>query len=273
MASQIKFFEKNRIDLSNMNGSITVTDAIATNTGQDFVGFMRNRNNTSAWLTTGSTDAANTTLIIDFGSEVELSDIMILKHNLKAYTLKYWNGLSYVDFSTPIAETVNASENTNHEFTMVSTVRLQLIITGTIVADADKVIRQFIATNKLLSGQLDGWPQITNPRFNTNKKISKMLSGKVNVVESVGGFSMTFSVANWNIDADLSLVEEIYFGKRGVLVLLSGHDESQFSSERMGFRNEDIYFMRAINDYTPAWNNGIYVNGLKLSVKMSEAIE
>jgi len=273
MGSQIKFFEKNNIDLSNPNGEIIVTDAIATNDGQDFVNFMRNRNNSSAWITTSSTDAANTTLVFKFGSEVEITDIMILKHNLKAYTIQYWNGSSYVDFSTTISETTNSLDNTNHSFDMVSTAMLQMVISGTMVVDADKFIRQFIATSKLLTGQLRGWPQIGLPKHSTNKKINKMLSGKVNVVESIGGFSITFSVSNWNIDSDLSLIEEIYFGKRGVLVLLSGHDESQFSSKRVGYRNEDVYFMRCTNDYTPLFVSGIYSNGINISVKMSEAIE
>lgn len=272
MGQQIKFFNINRLDLSNTNSTITVTDTVATNNGQSFVDFIRNRNNVSAWLTTGSTDAANTTLVADFGEEREITDIILIGHNFKAYTIKYWDGASYINFSTVISETVNADVETNYEFTQVSTSKIQIIITAAMVVDADKVLKQLIATDKLATGQLVGWPIIRNPRFNTNQKINNMLSGKVNVVDSVGGFSMTLSVSNWNIDADLTIVEEIYFGKRGVLVWPCGGDESQFSHLRIGYRRQDIYFMRATNSFKPTWKSGVYVNGIKMDLKLSEAV-
>lgn len=272
MASQIKFFNKNRLDLSIDTVALTVTDAVATNTGQAFVDFVRNRNNSSAWLTTGSTDAANTKIEAELNDDLTLTDIILISHNFKSYTLKYWDGFSFVDFSPVISVSANAETTTNHEFTEVNTSKLQLIITSTIIVDADKQLKQWIATTKLATGQLVGWPVIKTPRHNTNKKVNKMLSGKVNVVESVGGFSMTLTVSNWNIDADLSLIEDIYFGRRAILVWLSGGDDAQFSHKRIGYRKEDIFFMRAINDYSPEWRNGIYVNGIKMNLKMSEAI-
>lgn len=273
MAGQIKFFEKNIIDLSNDGVTITATDAVASNNGQDFVDYLRNRNNFSAYITTGSTDAANTTLVFEFVLEKSISDLILIKHNFKAYTLKYWNGSAYVDFSTPINVSNNATETTHHEFTPVDTERIQLIVTETMVTDADKVLHQFIVTQKLATGQLNGWPVIKSPVHNTNKRVSRMLSGKVNVVESVGGFSCNLTVSNWNDDVDLALIENIYFGRRGVLMWLSGGDEEQFSHKRVGYRLEDLYFVRCVNDYSPEWSVGIYTNGLKIDMRLAEAIE
>lgn len=272
MAAQIRFFNKNKIDLDNPNVTITVTDATATNDGQDFVDFMRNRNNTSAWLTTGSNDAANTELLVEMVDEREISEILLICHNLKAYTIQYWNGSIYTDFSTPIAETVNAELTNHHTFTKVSTSRIKIVITGTQVADADKQIKQLIFTDEVASGQLEGWPVIKKPRHSKNKRITSMLSGKVNVVESVGSFGMDLSVRNWNIDSDMELVEEIYFGNRGVLVWLSGGDQTQFSRAHIGYRKEDIFLMRATNDYTPEFRSGIYSTGVKITMKLRESI-
>lgn len=272
MAAQIKFYNKNKLDLDNDLVTISVTDTTATSDGADLVDFMRNRNNQSAWVTTGSNDAANTTLVFDFKDEREITDVIMILHNLKAFTIKYWDGATYQDFSTPINETTNTKTSSFFEFDLVSTSRLQLIITGTINADDDKTIRQFIATDKVLSGQLVGWPEIKSPRHGSNKRVNRMLSGKVNVVESRGAFTFDLSVSNWNIDADLDIIEEIYFGRRAVLVSLSGGDEEQFSHLRVGYRNEDIYFMRATNDYSPEWSRGIYNNGLRIRMKLSEAI-
>lgn len=272
MSSQIMFFNKNKIDLSNDLVTITVTDSIATDTGQSVVDFIRNRNNTSAWLTTDSTDAANTELLIDTIDGREISEILLIGHNFKAYTIQYWNGSIFTDFSTAISETVNTETTNHHTFDLVTTSMVKIIITGTLVVDADKQLKQLIFTDKVQTGQLIFWPQIKKPRHNTNKRVNVMLSGKVNVVESVGGFSVDLSISNWTKSADLDIIEDIYFGKRGVLVWLGGGDEAQFAQQRIGYRKEDIFFMRATNDYIPEWRSFIYQNGIKLTMKLREAI-
>ena len=171
MPAQIRFFNKNKIDLSNTLVAITVTDAVATNTGQSFVDFVRNRNNTSAWLTTGSTDAANTTLEVDMTDTRELSEVLIVSHNLKAYTIKYWTGIVWTDFSTVIAETANTETTNHHAFATVTTQKIQIIITATQTVDADKQIKQLILTDEVAAGQLEGWPVIKRPRNSIRIKI------------------------------------------------------------------------------------------------------
>jgi hypothetical protein len=269
---QIRAFKKNKLDISNTLASITVTDGTATNDGSSFVDFLRNRNNTSAWLTTGSDDAALTQLDFELTDERDLDTLILVCHNFDSYTIQYWDGALYQDFSTPIAVTGNTKETTFHQFDKVETSRLRLIIQGTIVPDADKKMKQFIATENLVTGQLAGWPIIKKPTFDTNKKISKMLSGKVNVTESVGGFGFDLQVRHWSIDSDLNIVEEIYLGKRGVLIWLSAGDEEQFQFKRIGYRNEDIYLMRAVNNYSPEYVSGVYVNGVKITLKLRESI-
>ena len=112
MVQRIRCFQKNKIDLDDVNVAITVTDAVATSTGQAIVDFIRNRNNTSAWLTSGSTDAANTTLEINMVDVHSVDKLLLIGHNWKAFTVQYWNGTIYTDFSTPISETVNTDETT-----------------------------------------------------------------------------------------------------------------------------------------------------------------
>lgn len=272
MSQQIKVFNKNKLDLTYTNASISVTDATATYDGSDIVNYLRNRNNYSAWATTNSNDAANTTLVCNFGDVVSLTDIILVKHNLKSYTIKYWDGSAYQDFSTAISETINTETTTFHSFDQVNTERIQIIITGTMTANDDKILRQLIATSKVLTGQLQGWPEIKKPTHTTGKRINTMLSGKINVVETLSSFSMQLSVKNWNIDADLSIVEQFYFGRRGFLISISGGDEDQFSHKRIGYRKEDIYLMRAVDDYEPEWNSFVYKNGIKLSISLRESI-
>ena len=65
MSKQIKFWRKSFIDADRTNHEITITDTVAENTGQDFVRFLRNRNNNSGWNTSGSTDAAQTQILVN----------------------------------------------------------------------------------------------------------------------------------------------------------------------------------------------------------------
>lgn len=269
---QIRFFKKNKIDNSNTLASITVTDGVATNNGQSFVDFLRNKNNFSAWITTGSSDSANTELLAELTDERDLDSIMLIGHNFAAYTLQYWDGSSYQDFSTPINVSGNTKTTTFHQFDKVSTSRVKLIILGTMVPDSDKRMKQWILTEKLATGQFEGWPVIRRPELNTNKKISTVLSGKVSVIESIGAYEFDLQVRHWTSDSDLEIVMEIYRGRRGVLVWLSGGDEAQFKLKLLGYKDEDIFQMRAVNNFSPELASGVYVNGVKIDLKLRESI-
>lgn len=270
MAQQIRWFSKNIIDLSATTPIITVTDTTASNNGQDFVDYLRNRKNTSAWATTGSNDAANTTIEFDLGSTWAVDSLFLVEHNFAAYTVQYWNGVAWVDFSTPIAETVNAETTNFYNFTSVQTDKLKLIITGTTVADADKLMRQVIITSQI--GQFNAWPIVKNPKISTNKRQNKMLSGKISLVESIKSFSTTLEVKILSNEADLDLIETIHETREGVLVWINGNDDDQFSTLRMGYRKQDIYLVRPVNDYVPEFYKGLYQSGIKIKMDIKEVI-
>ena len=270
MSGQIKFYERNIIDLTNTNVTISVTDSVATNTGSTFADYMRNRKNTSAWITTGSSDAGTTTLIVDMTESRSLEKIIIIGHNFKAYTVKYWNGAAYVDFSTAIAETAYADTDSFHDFTAISTIKIQIIITETQVADEDKYIKQLILIEE--RAQFDAYPDIKNPTHDNGKRVTKMLSGKKNIVSAVGAFNCELAVSTLSNAADLALIEQLFERKVGFLVLLSGELESQFKNVLAGYRNEDIYLMKCSNNYEPEFYKYCYQLGTKVKMKLTEVI-
>jgi hypothetical protein len=275
MAKQVLFLKKNILDLSITSVTMTVTDAVATNNGQDIIDFTRNRNNSSAWLTTGSTDAANTEILAEFGVGRDVSDIILVLHNWKAFTIQYWDSgaLAWADFSTPINETANTERTSHFEFDRVETDKIKIVITGTLVVDDDKELYQLIASDRVQNGYLNGWPVIKNPTHDRLKKVTNMLSGKISLLESFGGFSADLEVSQWRDADDLALVEDIYFRREGVLMWLSGGDDDQFQYAAIGYRKEDIYFVRPVNHYEPEMVKGIYSAGLKLTIKFKESID
>lgn len=168
MGNQIIWFEKNKLDQDNESASITVTDLVAENDGAEFVDRMRNRDNRSAWMTTLSTDAANTQLDIDLGEDEFISDIILVKHNFKSYTIQYWNGTTYINFSTVIAPTNDQNSTSHFNFNKIESSKIRIVIFGTQVADDDKELFQLIITDRI--GQLNGWPEISGTEFDTTKK-------------------------------------------------------------------------------------------------------
>lgn len=271
MAAQPTFFKKNRIDLSNPAVNITVEDSVAYSTGQPIVDFLRNRNNRSAWMTTESNDSANTTLTVEIGDLVYISDIILVNHNFKSFKITYNDGNDWLEFAQPIDITDCNESTTRIEFPKVEVTAIKILIRGTQVADEDKRMTQLILTEFV--GKMESWPQIKAPTHSTNRRKSKMLSGKSNFIESAGSFMCEFSIASLSNQADLAIIEAIYNSRQGVLLWLGGGDESQFKLDIMGFRKQDFFLVRPSNDYVTEFYKGIYQNGVKISVKFEECTE
>ncbi len=262
MSYQIKFFNKSWADFEHSDVVVTASE------GQAYAYLPLSRTNMTAWQTTGSADANNTTYVVDFGTSRYIDSIMLLIHNFKAFTLKYWNGSAYVAFSTPIAETTNTSASSFYSFTGVETTKLQLTITACMVLNADKYLFQFIATYSL--GQLAGWPIISGHKASRNRVSNQMLSGKANIFENVGFFSCNLSVEQWTSDADLTIVETLYRRSEGFLVSLCGGSETQFKTIREGYRMQDLYLMKCANEFSADCAEGVYANGVRISIDLME---
>lgn len=276
MSAQLRFFRKNLID-QDQAGAVTfnVNDATATNNGLAFTDLMRNRDNNSGWATTGSNDAANTTLGLTFNGVFEIDTIIIAAHNLKSFTLQYrdLDSGNFVDFSTPINETVNTKDTNFFGFNTVNTTGLQLVISGTQVADSDKFIAQFIVTRKIKAGQLEGWPILKAPTVDLLKKPITTISGKSKIIQRVGAYSVSMDFNVWPSDSDLELLENLhFFHPKGFLFWPAAGDEEQFRYKRIGFRNRDIYLCGVASEWKPEWERGIYVNGMNMRVNLVEVI-
>lgn len=264
MSGQIIFFEKSAADFTNPNISATASQ------GADYALYALNRNNASAWITTGSVDADNTTWEVDFVDPRDITEIIIADHNFKSFKAEYWDGSAYQAFPTAIDLTLNTATTNRFSFAVTSAYKVKLTVRGTQVANSDKRMFDFIATN--IIGQLEAWPVIANPQISKNRQKTTMLSGRLSVAENVGSFSCTLKVSNWRSSADLTVVEALYDSSNGFLVWLCGGNESQFSSVRQGYRLKDIYLMKCTNEYEPEWVQGLYKTGMALQLNLSEVV-
>ena len=79
--------------------------------------------------------------------------------------------------------------------------------------------------------------------------------------------SNLFSIADFS---DLTIIENLFASNDGFLVWLCGGDEDQFRSERIGYRLEDIYLMKCINEWKPVHYKGLYQAGMKVDLDLRE---
>ena len=263
MSYQIKFFLKNAGDFS-ANPHVTATASQGNATAANVL----DRKNTTAWLTSGSVDADNTTLVIDFVDPFYLTDVMLVKHNFASYKVEYWDGAAYQAFPTAIDVTGNSATTTAHSFAGTTTTKVKLTVRGTINPNDDKTLYQFINTELL--GQLNGWPMIKKPTIGKNKRRSGMLSGKTAIARNLGAVSFSLEIpVHWDT-ADIDLLAGLFDRSDGFLVWPCGGSESQFTRAVEPYRLQDIYCMATQDDFNPEWYQGLYKAGVSWRCQLVE---
>lgn len=264
MSNQIIFFDKNKADLDQPDCVATASEA------NTYANLARNRSNDTMWMTTGSVDANDTTYEMDMVDMFAIDSIILIGHNFKSFTLQWWDGFAYQDFSTPVNPTNNSDATTFHFFTVVNTTKVKLTIYGTIIPDSDKQLAQFVITKKV--GQFNSWPTIKAPSHDLNLQITKMLSGKSNISQNLIGFRCELDVVTLSDSNDLSIIDYIYFSGNSFLVWLSGGNEDQFKTPARGFRLKDLYLMKCTNIWSPEPYQGFYGIGYKTAIQLTEVI-
>jgi hypothetical protein len=270
MAQPPKVLRKNYFDI-DFSGSATVTDAVASNDGADFLGLLQNRNNESGWMTTGSTDAAETQLDIDLGDVKEVDTMILLGMNFKDFEAWYYDPdtLAWISLGEVEDNTLDTYEYYLGEAVFAQLWRIKIY--GTMVVDADKIMNQLIITQRV--GQFIGWPGLKTPTMDRGRKNTETLSGKIHQIQKVGNFSIKLEFKKWPEAGDFALLEEMFFYlAQGFLFWPSGGDETQFRSKRIGYRNIDLYLMKVTSEWNPEWEMNIYQLGLNLSLSLGETI-
>ena len=259
--------------------------AVASN-GSSSAIYCLDLNPYTYFYTVGSSDASTETLTISFNGNQTISRLLLLDHNFKQFGIKYLNGSgSYVDFTNvvgldatigTISETVFSDSSAYYEFDAVSTSGIQVTVSKTQVANADKYLAGLIATTEI--GTLAGYPTITPIIPDRNSKVAKTLSGKVAVQKSdeSTSFMLQFktypSSVAYNVDIDLMMTlndQDAPFlawlcgGRRG---------STYFNYTLRGFRLKDVYQMHIKSALNLQYTANVTKNSLNCQVDMAESI-
>lgn len=273
----IKFFTRNK-NLAEDGATGTAT------TGNSILERALDKNPLTKWRSVGSSDATTETLIVDFPEDVTIDRLLLVDHNWKSFTVKYDSGGVYTDFANVvgldgslgggISETTFADDTAYYEFDSVTTDSLELTVTETQVADAEKFLTQLISCQEL--GTLTGFPLIRGLRPSRNVRSKNVLSGKVLAQKSEESmkFDLDFKNFGSTFTSDLDLMFSLFEREDNFLVWLSGgrRGSTYFSYGLRGFRLKDVYEMQATRDFPLSFRDNVYVNPVNVKVKLEEAV-
>jgi len=262
-----KVYRKNTIDLDNENISITITDGIATDTGEENANFVRDRKNNTGWGTTGSSDAANTIFQVLFGDEQDIDNLFLIGNNFKDFSIETFDGSIWTNLFTVSG---NNKTTYHNEFTKLTAQGIRIIIDSTFKVDDDKFLSQFIVSEKL--GQFQESPMVEMENGKNRKRIN-LVSGKSKIIQNSGAVEIEITHKNQINDNDLNLVEEMFNSYSGFLFWPCGGDEAQFRTVRIGFRRQDIFLMAPRNEYSNPWgDDSNYLSGTNYKLELVEVV-
>jgi hypothetical protein len=261
----IKFFDENLCLVDNGGSCVASTGtAVQSNIIDKFAW--------TYWTSVGSNDSTVETLTLTFPSAT-FSRLLLLDHNWKQYTAKYWNGASFVNFTSVvgldgsvsnISETVFADTASYYEFASVTTTQIQLTVTKTQTANAEKYLATVMLTNDL--GTLQGYPKIDPVSFNKNDRQMQMLSGRVKLVKQNPVFSCSLKFDNYpnTKGSDIDLVMTLFDRETPFHVWLCGgrRGTKYFNYAMRGFRLKDIYRVQVVSQIAPVYMENIYTSGI-----------
>lgn len=268
----VKFFDLNAAWLNN-GGSIV--DVLGT--GSSVVNYLLGKSRYTYWSSVGSNDSTTETLNVIFSSYA-VTRIIVVGHNWKQFTAKYWNGSAYVDFTSVvgldgalaggISETAFADNTAYYEVASATTTRVQFTITKTQTANAEKTATFIIVTSEL--GTLQGFPKITAP-VSRNPQQMKMPSGKSKIVKAPESFDMTLGFspypASSSYMADLDLIYQLHDRDTPFLMWPCGgrRGTNYFKYALRQLRLQDIFYAQLATDISGLYSSeGIYTGPVDL---------
>lgn len=262
----IKFFKKNQ----GFDGTVSATS------GDGASKFILDLDVDTYWTSVGSSDAETETITIQFDGSKTLDRILLLDHNFKSFTVKYYDGSSYVAFAnvigiggtslSGITETAFAKDSSYYEFDSVTTLSIQIAVTTTQTTNAEKYLSQAIATKEL--GTFVGYPEVSSIELTRNTRLKKTLSGRFSVQKSQQtlGYNIKFknypSSDVYNVDIDLALT--LFETEDPFLIYPCGgrYESKHFNYQLPGFRLRDCILSQIRKSYKLKYVKNIYKNPL-----------
>lgn len=249
------FFKKNLVNSTNTFAFTTALTAGAS--------YLYDENDSTKLNSVDSSDTAAEIWQFEFTGVQTVSSLHLANHNLKSFNVKYWSSTAYVDFSTPID--VSANSTTYHylnDFNAVSTSKIQIAATTTMVANTEKSVGGLRVLNEI--GEMSVNPKKANIKYHENSK-NYYTDSKENVFV-LFGVSTKFDLSWENLPvADIEILEDCkYLGESFYVYLCGGSD----CYTVRGWRMQDIALVNYTNPFDPKVADNLLANGENIKVKL-----
>jgi hypothetical protein len=252
-----KFYRKNKITDSTTFTCTSISAGTET--------LLYDRKRTSKCFSIGSNDSTDEDIEIDFGGAVLVDAIWVDNHNIKSGSIQYWNGSAYTAFSTPATWSANANVTSFFEFNQVSTSKIRVRATTTMVANAQKFTGE-IAVLELI-GTPDAGPSEVHVALSEDSRIHRLANGgSVYVLfGQKAQINITFSDA---LESDMSLFSTLKNLADPFYVYLSGGDQTL---TELGFRPQDLYLVNYSNPFETTLHSAVLGIGEEIALELLEA--
>jgi hypothetical protein len=233
----IQFYDNNTI-----NVEATYTFTSATNSLSFFL-YDENRLNKLTSL--GSNDSTDEVYQINYSESKTFDAIHIDNHNVKAGKIEYWNGSSWMNFSTPITYSGETESTHFHIFNSVSTTAIRLTMNTTQTVNSEKYVGQLRAISLL--GEVSSNPSEFDPNFYQKRTLNETATGKTVSVNFGESYRAEYFFTDAN-STDVTLFESLKNRTDSFYVYNCG-GVSTFTD--LFFRLQDIFRVTLVNDFKP----------------------
>lgn len=288
----ISIYKKNFIDYSIdpiiSTGTPPVSfEVLATPTSsitddeRDTIQNVRDRSNNTGFATTNLNANERINIHVRFGSEVEVSNIMMLGHNFGEILVIYREGgvERLRRTITTMEPSAVSSSDTINTFMEIDKLSVDYIFIGgsnrfsrglSPGQEGQAYMNQLIMTEKI--GEFENQLLISKMQFDNVKKEQELITRKSRIVRFNQRSVFRLSKKNVVSRNDLELQEKIFEENDGVLVSLSGEGKRTFirTGLRSGYKPEDIFLMSPKNEYMPNFNDGRFNQGMSIDMDMVE---
>lgn len=237
MSNNIKFF-----DLNKINSSTTLT---FTSARTALASYLYDNDLTTQLPSIASNDATTEVWLFEFSPAITINRIFIGNHNIKSGKIEYWNGSAYVDFSTAISWSANATTNNYFEFNSVTTYRVKLTMNTTMVVNAQKVVGQLRCMLEL--GTLEMNPSNYDQDFPESSALHTGADNGSIYVLFGRKFAADINLSDAS-NTDVALLKTLKTNGRSFYIYPGGGNTS-YAQE--GFKIDDMFLVNYTNSFRP----------------------
>lgn len=234
------------------------------------------------WESIGSNDLTLETITIDLNEAKTIDSLFLVDFNFKAFTILYDDGAGgFIPFtgvegvngiaSSGIVETDYSFGTAFYQFDAVTTGTIKIFVNETQIANEQKYVTQFIATNSI--GTFQGFPRV-KPDSSRNERKAYALSGRANVQKSFETTRFSLKFKTHPYENDIAIMDEVFDREEPFLIYPCGGrtGTDYFKMEQRNWRLQDIYNVQLIGRLKNEWEKGVYLLGANKTIKFEEHI-